>query len=82
VLAPVLPRRVDFDRRERGGEPLEAVGFGRRPDALYSELSGGQQQRVAVARALINRPGLRRQSGAPVRSGAPAVNPLRQARDT
>ncbi|MFI6565210.1 ABC transporter ATP-binding protein [Streptomyces sp. NPDC050534] len=58
VLAPVLPRRVDFDRRERGMELLEAVGLDGRADALPSELSGGQQQRVAVARALINRPGL------------------------
>ncbi|MFG2475718.1 ABC transporter ATP-binding protein [Streptomyces fagopyri] len=58
VLAPVLPRRVDFDRRERGMELLEAVGLGGRADALPAELSGGQQQRVAVARALINRPGL------------------------
>ncbi|MFI1539295.1 ABC transporter ATP-binding protein [Streptomyces anandii] len=58
VLAPVLPRRVDFDRRERGLELLEAVGLADRSDALPSQLSGGQQQRVAVARALINRPGL------------------------
>lgn len=58
VLAPVLPRRVDFDRRERGMELLEAVGLGGRAHALPAELSGGQQQRVAVARALINRPGL------------------------
>jgi ABC-type lipoprotein export system ATPase subunit len=58
VLAPVLPRRVGFDRRERGMELLDAVGLGQRADALPSELSGGQQQRVAVARALINRPGL------------------------
>ncbi|PWI15795.1 ABC transporter [Streptomyces sp. Act143] len=58
VLAPVLPRRVDFDRHERGRELLEAVGLGDRADALPSQLSGGQQQRVAVARALINRPGL------------------------
>ncbi|MFF2996554.1 ABC transporter ATP-binding protein [Streptomyces sp. NPDC057950] len=58
VLAPVLPRRVDFDRRERGTELLEAVGLGQRADALPSQLSGGQQQRVAIARALVNRPGL------------------------
>ncbi|MGW2839215.1 ABC transporter ATP-binding protein [Streptomyces sp. NPDC001493] len=58
VLAPVLPRRVDFDRRTRGMELLEAVGLDRRADALPSQLSGGQQQRVALARALVNRPGL------------------------
>ncbi|WP_128381995.1 ABC transporter ATP-binding protein [Streptomyces cavernae] len=58
VMAPVLPRRVDFDRRARAMELLEAVGLGERGDALPSELSGGQQQRVAISRALINRPGL------------------------
>ena len=58
VLAPVLPRRVDFDRQERARELLEAVGLAERANALPSELSGGQQQRVAIARALINRPGL------------------------
>ncbi|MFF4399675.1 ABC transporter ATP-binding protein [Streptomyces sp. NPDC001480] len=58
VLAPVLPRRVDFDRRARAGELLEAVGLTERANALPSELSGGQQQRVAICRALINRPGL------------------------
>jgi putative ABC transport system ATP-binding protein len=58
VLAPVLPRRVDFDRRARATELLEAVGLAGRADALPSELSGGEQQRVAISRALINRPGL------------------------
>ena len=58
VIAPVLPFRTDFDKRERARELLELVGLGDRAAALPSRLSGGQQQRVAIARALINTPRL------------------------
>jgi predicted ABC-type transport system involved in lysophospholipase L1 biosynthesis ATPase subunit len=43
---------------ERGAGLLKAVGLGERMGHRPSELSGGEQQRVAVARALMNRPGL------------------------
>lgn len=45
-------------RKEKACELLRRVGLG---DRLYhrpTELSGGQQQRIAVARALVNNPGL------------------------
>ncbi|MFI6284843.1 ABC transporter ATP-binding protein [Streptomyces sp. NPDC051018] len=58
VIAPVLPYRVDFDRRARARELLASVGLEDRAEFLPSKLSGGQQQRVAVARALIGDPRL------------------------
>jgi len=58
VLSPVLPLRVDFDKRRRGDELLAAVGLAGHAAVPARELSGGQQQRVAIARALVNRPRL------------------------
>ncbi|MDX6716249.1 MAG: putative transport system ATP-binding protein, partial [Baekduia sp.] len=58
VMAPVLPYRTDFDKRERARSLLEAVGLEGREASLPSRMSGGEQQRVAIARALINDPGL------------------------
>jgi len=42
----------------RAVELLQRVGLGERLDHEPSKLSGGQQQRVAIARSLINKPGL------------------------
>ncbi len=58
VLAPLVSRKTNFNRRERAHELLHAVGLTGRETALPSQLSGGQQQRVAIARALVNNPGL------------------------
>jgi putative ABC transport system ATP-binding protein len=58
VMAPVLPYRTPFDKRDRARGLLEAVGLAGRENSLPSRLSGGQQQRVAIARALVNRPAL------------------------
>jgi putative ABC transport system ATP-binding protein len=58
VITPVLPLRVDFDKRQRGQQLLAAVGLAGQAAVPARELSGGQQQRVAIARALVNRPRL------------------------
>lgn len=58
VMAPLLPYRAPFDVRARARDLLDQVGLSGREGSLPSQLSGGQQQRVAVARALINHPGL------------------------
>src|SRR5262245_1660040 len=45
-------------RRERALKALSAVGLSGREDHQPSQLSGGQQQRVAIARSLVNDPGI------------------------
>ncbi|QTM97914.1 ATP-binding cassette domain-containing protein [Sediminibacillus dalangtanensis] len=56
VMAPLLSRKVSYDKKERAKQLLEEVGLGDKMNSLPSQLSGGQQQRVAVARALIHEP--------------------------
>jgi putative ABC transport system ATP-binding protein len=58
VIAPVLPYRTTFNKRERGRQLLAAVGLTGREQSLPAKMSGGEQQRVAIARALINTPAL------------------------
>jgi lipoprotein-releasing system ATP-binding protein len=59
VLIPTLAfRNRENDVGPRAREMLERVGLADRLEHRPAELSGGERQRVAVARALINRPGL------------------------
>jgi putative ABC transport system ATP-binding protein len=58
VIAPVLPYRTKWDKRERARELLAAVGLSGRERSMPSRMSGGEQQRIAIARALINTPSL------------------------
>jgi putative ABC transport system ATP-binding protein len=58
VLAPVLPYRTTFSKKERARDLLAAVGLAGREHSLPARMSGGEQQRVAIARALINTPTL------------------------
>jgi putative ABC transport system ATP-binding protein len=58
VIAPLLPYRTTFNKRERGRQLLSAVGLAGREQSLPAKMSGGEQQRVAIARALMNTPAL------------------------
>ena len=59
VEMPALIAGRDFsDARARAQGLLAGLGLADRTDHRPSQLSGGEQQRVAVARALMNRPGL------------------------
>jgi len=58
VIAPVLPYRTGWDKRQRARDLLAAVGLAGRERSLPARMSGGEQQRIAIARALINTPPL------------------------
>ena len=59
VELPLRLAEVDrSDRAARVRQALERVGLDKRVGHRPSELSGGEQQRAAIARALVNRPGI------------------------
>jgi lipoprotein-releasing system ATP-binding protein len=59
VMMPALIRgESDTVAKKNAGELLLSMGLGERFENKPAELSGGEQQRVAVARAMVNSPGL------------------------
>jgi putative ABC transport system ATP-binding protein/lipoprotein-releasing system ATP-binding protein len=55
----LLPSMLGGKRREDHARSLlDRVGLSSRLDHLPSQLSGGEQQRVAIARSLVNDPGI------------------------
>ncbi|MCF1422101.1 ABC transporter ATP-binding protein [Mangrovimonas futianensis] len=59
VCIPAFIKKTKKEEAEkRAKELLSFLGLQHRYDHKPNELSGGEQQRVAVARALINNPGL------------------------
>ena len=53
-----LAGRKKNEVKEEAEKLLKLLGLSQRLENMPNQLSGGEQQRVAVARALINRPGI------------------------
>lgn len=60
ILLGIYPRRdiSGSEKERRITELTEQVGLGRKKMEIVDNLSGGEKQRVAIARSLVNRPGL------------------------
>jgi putative ABC transport system ATP-binding protein len=59
VAFPLFPERIPRkEMMERAKKVAESVGLGQRLKHYPNQLSGGEQQRVAIARSLINNPGI------------------------
>ena len=59
IMIPALIAKKDKNEAERDAkELLSFMNLNERADNKPSELSGGEKQRVAVARVLINKPGV------------------------
>ena len=59
IMLPLIPEGISLkERKRRANQLLEQFNLTHRRDFKTSSLSGGEQQRAAIARALINNPGI------------------------
>lgn len=59
VSAPLVPTGMgEKERKQKAMQLLEKVGLSNRSHHKPEEMSGGEQQRVAIARSLVNDPGV------------------------
>ena len=58
VMLPTLAAGGSGGAADRAGALLDGMGLAERAGSFPAQLSGGERQRVAVARALINDPGI------------------------
>jgi len=58
VCVPAIGLGKGNNIKKRATDLLQVVGLGERLKHQPGEVSGGEQQRAAIARALINRPGI------------------------
>jgi putative ABC transport system ATP-binding protein len=58
VYLPSICLNHGNNYKQYARELLDIVGLGHRLDHYAGEISGGEQQRVAIARSLINKPGI------------------------
>lgn len=60
VLMPyrILGKKIDKSVMEKANELIDLVGLSKVKNNLATQMSGGQQQRTAIARSLMNNPGI------------------------
>lgn len=59
VMLPLaIAKKGNREKRAMAGEALARVGLAGKADRLPNQLSGGEQERVAIARAIVNDPGI------------------------